>query len=396
MSGDVLARKISLPLLTFYGLGTILGAGIYVLIGEVAHRAGPLTSISFLVAAILAGITAYSFARLSSKIPKSAGPAAYAYEVFKLKSISVIVGLAIIVIGTVSAATMVKGFSGYFNALVELPNFIVIIGIVLLITLLSVWGISQSLIVTAIITILEIVGLLFVIFATVDLNNLNKITILPLSIDLSSSSSIFFAAFITFYAYIGFEDIVNIAEETINPTKVVPLAIYLSLILSTILYLALSISTISFIPLYIFETSTAPLASIVEYKGYNPLVMAVISMIAIINGALIQLIMASRVLYGMAAQNIFLTIFKNVNKKTQTPIYATLTIAFVLILLANFIDLVSLAEVTSAVTLVVFIVVQFTLVVLSIREHSSNKLDFILPPIGIILSLVLIYFGYSQ
>ena len=250
-----LARKVTLPLLTFYGLGTILGAGIYVLIGEVTLRAGIYSPLAFILSASIAAITAYSFARLSSMHPKSAGEAAYVQAAFNSKFISALVGLAVVVIGTVSASTMVKGFAGYFYSLIDIPEIVVIVGVIALITAFSVWGIGQSLVIAAVITIVEVCGLLFVIFAVVDINALPAFEIPAISSVASNTSIIFFAAFICFYAYIGFEDIVNIAEETINPTKIVPLAILLSLVLSTLLYVALSIACTVFIPASIFETA---------------------------------------------------------------------------------------------------------------------------------------------
>ncbi len=396
MSDTSLARRISLPLLTFYGLGTILGAGIYVLIGEVAHRAGQYTPLSFVVAACIAAVTAYSFARLSSLFPKSAGPAAYAFAAFKVRSISALMGLAVVLVGTVSAATMVKGFAGYFIALIQIPEFFVILSIILLITIFSIWGISESLLIASCITIIEVLGLLFVIYAVIDLNELKNYS-LPTSTSIFANSTIiFYAAFISFYAYIGFEDIVHISEETINPTRVVPLAIVLSLIISTLLYVSLSISCTVFIPLSVFNTSSAPLVSIIEFKGFDPIIMAVISMIAILNGALIQIIMASRVLYGMAEQRIFISVFKAVNKRTRTPILATITIAAFIIFLSTSFDLVTLAEITSTITLLVFIVVQTSLLFLSIQKNNKNRLDIILPILGIGLNIVLLFFGYFK
>ena len=388
-----LARRISLPLLTFYGLGTILGAGIYVLIGEVTLRAGQFTPYSFIFSACIAAITAYSFARLSSFYPKSAGPAAYCFAAFQNRTLSSLVGLSVILIGTVSAATMVKGFAGYFIALVEIPEIVVILSIILLITAFSIWGISQSLIIASCITILEVLGLIFVIYAVIDVSELQNYKHPPIGSITSNLSVIFYAAFISFYAYIGFEDIVHIAEETIDPTKVVPLAIVLSLILSTLLYVVLSFSCTIFIPTSVFNTSSAPLVSIIEYKNYNPIILAIISMIAIINGALIQLIMAARVLYGMAQQKVFISVFKSVNKYTHTPIIATITISAFIIILSIGLPLVRLAEITSGITLLVFIVVQFTLLYLSIKEHRKFLLDKVLPILGIGLNLLLLYFG---
>ena len=328
--------------------------------------------------------------------PKSAGEAAYVLAAFNSRTLSAMVGLAVIIIGTVSASTMVRGFAGYFFSLIEIPELALMLFIIGLITAFSIWGIGQSLAIAALITIIEVFGLLFVIYAVVDVNTIPVIEIPTAESVFSHTPVILFAAFICFYAYIGFEDIVNIAEETINPTKVVPLAILLSLIFSTLIYVALSIACTVYVPASIFESSDAPLAAIVEFKGYNPTVMALISVIAIINGALVQQIMAARVLYGMAKQKMFFSVFKAVNKKTQTPVVATLTIAAFILLLATSLDLVTLAEITSAITLLVFVAVQLALLKISFHNDTANKMDFILPAIGITLNLVLVYFGYSQ
>ena len=389
-----LARKVSLPLLTFYGVGTILGAGIYLLIGEVSLRAGVQAPIAFIVSSCIAAITAYSFARLSSMYPKSAGEVAYTQAAFNSRAISILIGLSVVLIGTVSASTMAKGFSGYFTAFSTAPEILIISILIIFITTFSVWGVSQSMYLAAIITIVEILGLMFVIYAVVDINAIEKVSLPTGSSIINNSHMIIYAGFISFYAYIGFEDIVNMAEETKDPTKIVPLAILLSLIISTLLYVILSISCTAFIPLSVFENSNAPLVSIIDYKGHNTTIMGLISIVAIINGALVQQIMASRVLYGMAKQNLFFQTFQEVNSKTRTPITATVTIACLIFLLSISFDLVTLAELTSMLTLIVFIIIQGALIIVSKQNLGRTKMDLIIPSIGIILNIILIYFGY--
>ncbi len=394
MSKPTLARKVSLPLLTFYGLGTILGAGIYVLIGEVTLRAQQYTYLSFIISATIAGITAYSFARLASMHPKSAGEAAYIFAAFQSRYASALTGLAVILIGSVSAATMVKGFTAYFLSVYDTQDLIIIFGIISFITIFSIWGISQSIWLATIITIIEILGLLFVMYVVLDDKEVTYEKVESTADIFHHGPMILYAAFISFYAYIGFEDIVNIAEETIDARRVVPLAILFSLIISTILYVALAITCTTYIPLNIFESSDAPLVSIIAYKGFDTTMIAIIGMIAIVNGALVQQIMASRVLYGMAEQKLFLSIFKQVNARTQTPVIATLvTAAFILLLSLSF-NLVTLAEITSAITLLVFISVQIALIFISIKMKSRQSLDYIMPGIGIVLNMVLIVFGF--
>ena len=216
MSDVTLARKISLPLLTLYGLGTILGAGIYVLIGEVALRADQYSPFAFIFAACIAGTTAYSFARLSSMFPKSAGEASYCFAAFNKQIFASLTGLSVILIGTVSAATMIRGFSGYFIALIEVSELLVLLSVIFIITAFAIWGISQSLIAASCVTIIEILGLLFVIYAVFDVNELQSYKPPALNALFENTSLIIYAAFISFYAYIGFEDIVNILKSRIK------------------------------------------------------------------------------------------------------------------------------------------------------------------------------------
>ena len=394
MSDVSLAKKISLPLLTFYGLGTILGAGIYVLIGEVVLRAQQYTYLAFITSAIIAGITAYSFARLASMHPKSAGEAAYVHAAFNSKSVSLFVGLCVVMVGSVSAATMVRGFSAYFTEIYPVYDFAVIVGIIVFITSFSLWGISQSIWLATLITIIEILGLFFVIVTVFDSTNPSAVVT---SLQAPSSNHlpiIMYAAFISFYAYIGFEDIVNIAEETINARKAVPLAILLSLVISTFLYISLAVICTAYIPLQVFENNEAPLVAIIQHKGYNSTLIAVISMVAIINGALVQMIMASRVLYGMSKQNLFFSVFRQVNSVTRTPVIATLMVALIILALSSQFNLVTLAEITSAITLVIFISVQAALIFISRRDNSKNYWDLIIPGIGIGLNGLLILYGF--
>ena len=163
MSEPTLKRSVRLPLLTLYGLGTILGAGIYVLIGEVAASAGTAAPSAFVLASVIAGFTALSYAELASRVPKSAGEAAYVDVAFQRHLLSRAVGWAVIITGIVSAATMSRGFVGYLNVFLDLPTPLVIVGVVCALGALAGWGISQSLFAAASITVLEIGGLVFVV-----------------------------------------------------------------------------------------------------------------------------------------------------------------------------------------------------------------------------------------
>ena len=168
MAQIALKRSLSLPLITFYGLGTILGAGIYVLIGKVAGAAGMYAPISFGLAAVIAGFTAFSYAELSARYPRSAGEAVYVQEAFHTFWLSASVGWAVVATGIISTATMANGFVGYLLLYIEPADWLIISVFVISLGILAAWGISESAWVATIITILEVVGLCMVLIIAGD------------------------------------------------------------------------------------------------------------------------------------------------------------------------------------------------------------------------------------
>ncbi|MFL0798147.1 MAG: amino acid permease [Cellvibrionaceae bacterium] len=368
MSDTRLKRSIGLPLITLYGLGTILGAGIYVLVGKVAGSAGLLAPLSFLMAALVAGATALSYAQLVVLFPKTAAEAVYVQQGFQIKKLSALIGWMLVVTAMVSSATLTKGFLGYLSVFIELPNMVGVPLVVIILGFFALWGISESLWLSALMTLLEIGGLLLVVILQ---REHFAAPPLPLSdyfvpISWADMTGIFAGAFLAFYAFIGFEDMVNVAEEVKEPSKTMPRAIALAVIISTALYMLISWVAVMAMPLDKLTASDAPLADLVADKsamGSNLLV--IISLFAIVNGVLIQMIMGSRVLYGMGARKFappklagFLTV---ISERTQTPINATLIIITAIITAALALPLVVLAKITSFVILMVFMLVNLSL-----------------------------------
>ncbi len=368
-----LRRVLSLPLITFYGLGTILGAGIYVLIGKIAGVAGIYAPIAFLVAAAVAALTGFSYAELSSRYPVSGGEAVYIEQGLGIRALSTLVGLLVIVSGLVSAATITHGFVGYLNVFVTLPAIPVIVAVVLALSALAVWGILESAWAAAIATIIEIAGLALVIgVASPVLLELpvRWPELLPPA-DAGIWSGIMLGAFLAFYAFIGFEDMVNVAEEVQDPQRNLPRAILLALVLATALYLLVALVAVLSLPPEQLAASTAPLALIVERSGgHSPLFIAAISLFAVINGALIQIIMAARMLYGMGAAGWIPEVFAQVSLRTGTPVVATMTTACCVLLFALALPLVTLAKATSTVVLVVFVLVNLALIRIKRRDPA--------------------------
>lgn len=392
-----LIRRLSLPLLIFYGIGTILGAGIYVLVGKVAGEAGFYTPFSFMLASLLAAFSAFSYAELAARFPRSAGEAIYIEEGFGIKKLSVAVGLMVVAVGIVSVATLAHGFAGYLKIFVELPEPLIVISLILLVGLVCGWGIGQSVLIASAMTIVEIIGLLIILYVGRD-----AFTLIPVKIpemipplDASIWAGIFMGSFIAFYAYLGFEDIVNVAEEAIKPRINIPLAIIISLVVTTIFYILISVVAILLVSPQELALSTAPLAMIYKTTtGQSPVVITIISLISVINGTLIQVIMASRVLYGMSRKQWLPEKIGEINKRTHTPLIATTIVIGFILFFALVFPLLSLAKITSFITLIIFMLINFALLKIkhSKRSHDGFSVPLWVPLIGGVSTLLFVIY----
>lgn len=380
---STLKRSVTLPFLICYGLGTILGAGVYVLIGKVAGEAGELAPAAFFVASIVAAFTAYSYSKLSALFPKSAGEAVYVQEAFGKLWLSRLIGWLIILTGTVSAATISKGFVGYLNIFIDLPGTVATPLLIILLGFIAFWGIQESLAIAALITIIEVLGLVFVLYVAAPAIQSSSLTLPPLTWD--HTMGVALGAFLAFYAYIGFEDMVNIAEEVKSPQKNLPIAIGAALVISTILYVAIAFAAVTSLSIEELSESTAPLATIVEKGGYSPKLIGLISVFAVVNGALVQIIMASRVSYGMASQGMMHAALAKIHPTRRTPVISTVVVTIIVLLFAMVFPLIFLAKLTSLIILIVFAIVN-----LAYFKLSGYKSICALIGILLCLSLVLL------
>jgi amino acid transporter len=371
-----LSRSLNLPLLTFYGLGTTIGAGIFVLVGRVAGRAGMAAPVSFLVASLLAAFTAFSFAELVARYPRSAGEAIYVREGFGSDRLALVVGLMVALSGVVSSATIINGSIGYLQEFVALPRVPGVVLMLALLTALALWGIGQSVTVAAIFTVLEIGGLLLVVWAAkgslADLPTRGA-ELIPTA-DAAAWIGVTAGAMLAFYAFLGFEDLVNVAEESKDVTHTMPAAILLTLVVTTLLYLLVGTVSVLTVPPQELAQSGAPLAAVYERgAGGASGVVSGIAVFAVLNGALIQMIMASRVIYGLADQRELPGGLAWVHPRTRTPMVATGLVAGAILILALGFPLERLAETTSVIVLVVFTLVNLALVVIKRRGTPAPE-----------------------
>ena len=375
-----LKRSVSLPLLVFYGTGTMIGAGIYVLTGAVAGAAGVFAPISFLVAAVLAGFTAFTYAELSARIPRSAGEALFVSEGFKNEKLGSLVGYVIIFTGIVSAGTLAHGFAGYFRVFVDWPPLAIACGFIVLLTLIAIAGIKESVYLAATITVFSLIGIALIIVLT--LSNLSSTEVeavmAGISVDGLLSFGVLTGALLAFYSFIGFEDMVNIAEEVKHPERTLPLGILLSMLITTILYVALAILSVLAMPIAELAASEAPFADLLSRYGKNyAMIIGIISLVSVINTAIAQIIMASRVLYGLGRQAYVPAVFSRVSERSQTPVHASIAVSILVILAVLFFPLKALAKTTSVALLLVFGLVNVSLIL--IKKRSEEKPAFSVP-----------------
>ncbi len=367
-----LHRRLGFWLLAFYGLGNILGAGIYVLVGQVAGHAGFYAPLSFLVAAVVAGFTAFTYAELSARFPVAAGVAVYVHEGFGIRQLSLAVGIVIALAGMLSAATLARGFAGYAGVFLPWPPSAFIVLLLAALTALAIYGIAESVKVAALFTLLELGGLLLIV--TVGLPQLERLPELAAAAPPLTSTApwigIFLGAFLAFYAFLGFEDMVNVAEEVKNPQRNMPRAILFSIGAALLLYGGVALVAVATLSPAELAATDAPLAEVYRRAtGAKPVVITAIAMFAVVNGALIQIIMASRVFYGMARRGWLPAWLARVSPRTHTPVVATLLVGAIILALALGFPLVRLAEGTSYLILLIFMLVNAAL--LRIRRRPA-------------------------
>ncbi|MBW2466111.1 MAG: amino acid permease, partial [Deltaproteobacteria bacterium] len=336
-NGVSLKKNINLPLLIFYGLGNTLGAGIYVLVGKVAGIAGLYAPIAFFASSLVVVFTALTYSELSARYPFSAGEAVYIHRGLGLKWLAVFVGLLICTAGIVSAATICRGFIGYFQVFVDIPDRLALVLLIITLGGIAAWGIKEAVSTAAVFTIIEIVGLLLIIITGMDNISFDRVRaaeLLPAP-DAVVWLSILNGAFLAVYAFLGFEDMVNVAEEVKQPERNMPLGIILTLLISTVLYFLVAFVAVMVVPVESLQQSKAPLALVYQNStGKDPVLISIISLFAVINGALIQIIMSTRILYGMSSQKWLPTIFARVNRHTHTPLVTTMLVVSLLLIAA--------------------------------------------------------------
>jgi len=365
----MLKRSLNLFGAAVYGVGIILGAGIYVLIGSAVGLAGNSVWLSFVIGAIISSFTGLSYAELSTMYPEAAAEYVYVKNAFKNQLLAFLTGWLIIFSGMVSIATVSLGFSSYFSALFGAPKLLAAIVLVVLLSVLNFVGIKQSSRVNILFTAIEIGGLLLVII--LGFGKFGSVNYF----EVPSVSGVFAAAALVFFAYLGFEDIVNIAEETKNPSKNIPRALIISIVITTVFYVLVAFAVVNLASWETLGGVDAPLAyavsTVLGSDGFT--LLSYVALFATANTVLISLIVGSRMIYGMAKDAAFPNVLSKIHGKTRTPwiaILCMMLLSVVFIFLEN-IDLV--ANLTSLGVFFTFALVNLSVIWLRYKKPELER-----------------------
>ncbi len=397
-----LKRSLGPFALILYGVGDILGAGIYALIGQVAGLAGNASWLAFLFSFVVASLTGLSYAELGSRFPRSAGASVYSLKAFRNSFLSYLLGFLVLMSGAVSMATVSHAFAGYLTTLWPLvPPWSVIVLFFVTLTVINFWGIRESSLTNIFCTAVEISGILIVIAA--GLKSFGRVNYLEMAPPAGPSpvSAFFQAGVIAFYAFIGFEDIANVAEETRAPEKSIPRAIITSLAVVAILYILTALASVSVVPAHELRSSRAPLLLVAErgFPGIPRGVFTLIALFAVTNTALVNFIMGSRLLYGMAREGLMPPFLSRVHPSRHTPHLAIGTVVTIATLLALTGTLVILAQSNSLILLAVFFFMNLSLIIVKLRPNEpapSFRVPLWIPFLGALSSIFMIFFVDPQ
>jgi basic amino acid/polyamine antiporter, APA family len=400
-----LKRGIGPWLLLFFILGDIVGAGIYALVGEVGALVGGAIWTAFLCAFVLAIFTAASYAELVTKYPRAGGSATYVNNAFRNSFVSFMVAFAVMASGITSAATLTLAFSGdYLSQFISVPIIGAALVFMVLIGLINFYGISESVRINVILTLVEITGLILIIVigvAALAGGHGDPGRAFEFKEGTSVLTAIFAGTVLAFYALIGFDDSVNVAEETQHPSRNYPRAIFGALLLAGVIYLLVTFTASMVVPTGALAESSGPLLEVVD-RGPIAIptqLFAAIALLAVSNGALINMIMASRIIYGMGDQGVMPTVFSRVHPGRRTPWVSILfTTLIALVLLAtiggNDEALSVLGSTTVVLLLLAFVMVNISVLVLRRDEvgHEHFRTPTVFPILGAVIAAALLVY----
>jgi amino acid transporter len=397
-----LKRVLGPRLLILFVIGDILGTGIYATTGKVAGKVGGALWLPFVIGFVVAILTAASYVELVGKYPKAAGAALYTQKAFKLPFLTFIVAFMVMCSGLSSASAAARAFSGdYLDELTDgaLPPTLVAITFIVLLAALNLRGVSESVKTNVVLTLVELTGLVIILaigaWAVLDGGGEpSRLTEFEASgTGYALLTSVLGATALGFFAFVGFEDSVNMAEETKNPTRTFPRAIFIGVAVTGTIYVLVALVSSLLVDARALEGSSGPLLEVVKAGGvdFPHKLFALIALFAVTNSALINIMMASRLCYGMANERILPRAMARVLPRRRTPVAGIVFVTLLAIGLVSTGEIEGLGDTTAFLLLCVFAVVNITVLVLRRDpvDHAHFRTPTVLPVLGAVTALIL-------
>jgi len=364
-----LRRALGLAALTFYGVGIILGAGIYSVIGVAAGLAGDSVWLSFAISSIVALVTALSYAELATTYPQTSAEFAYLRRALpRWPSVAVVTGLLVALSGAATTSTVAIAFAAYLRSFVEIPSAPVAYGLLGAATAITLVGIKESAWVNAVFTLIEAGGLL--LFIGLGAGSDRFAAALSATPDLGVVSG----AALVFFSFLGFENIANLAEEAKKPKRDISRAIFLSLAIATTLYILVALAAVALVPATQLVETQAPLVHAARAKSATVASgLGAIALFATANTALVSLLVASRVVFGMARDGALPEGLASLFAQRKTPWAATVAVAATAGALIPLGRVGVVASISSFASLLAFATVNVALILLRYREPRAKR-----------------------
>ncbi|TFG88918.1 MAG: amino acid permease [Hyphomicrobiales bacterium] len=394
-----LRRSIGPVQLALYALGSMLGAGIYGLIGQAAGQVGNAVWLAFAIALVAALLTALSYASLGSRYPRAAGAAYVTQRAFGLPILSFSIGLALVCSGLTSVATQSRVFAANLASLFHLeamPLWLLALGFLLILAGIAFRGIRESMWLNVVCTLVEAAGLIIVVAAGLSYwGSVDYFDIREAPTGEGEMLLLAQGAVLTFFAFIGFEDTLNVAEECRDPQRTIPIGLILAMGMAAVIYMAVAITAVSVVPWPELAEAPGPITEVMRRAApaLPPVVFTGITLFAVANTALVNYVTASRLLYGMARQGLLPAWFGHVHAGRRTPHVAIIALLLIATPLALMGTIGELAAATVILLLIVFACMNGALFVLKRRKgeaHGYFEIPLFVPALGAVVCLGLV------
>lgn len=392
MSKSPLRQAVSGKMLFVFILGDVLGAGIYALVGEIAGEVGGAIWLPMLVALLMALLTAASYAELVTKYPRAGGAAVFAQRAYKKPLVSFLVGFSMLAAGVTSAAGLALAFSGdYLGVFLDVPAVPAAVVFLLLVGLLNARGITESLRANLAMTVVEVSGLVLIVALAglvLSRGDGTPSRVLEFTDATTPTLAVLGAALLAFYSFVGFETSANIAEEVEDVRRVYPRALLGAVTVAGVVYVLVGLAVSTVVPADTLAQSTGPLLEVVDAAdaGIPPWVFGLVALVAVANGALLTMIMASRLTFGMARDGLLPGALAKVLPGRRTPWAAIVATTVVAMVLCSTGSVAALAE--TVVLLLLFVFISTNVAVLVLRSDCADSGHFRTPTALPVLALI--------